>query len=203
MSGCGCGSEESENLERKTLITLLAINAFMFVTELILGWIAQSAGLVADSLDMLADASVYGVSLFVVGRGVLLQVKSAQISGVLQVLLGVGVLFEVIRRVIFGSEPQSLMILWVGFFALLANIYCLALIYKHREGGVHMRASWIFSANDVVANLGVIISGGLVALLGSRYPDLIIGAFISIVVIRGGFKILADGRATLAAETIK
>jgi len=102
--------------------------------------------------------------------------------------------------VIFGSEPQSLMILWVGFFALLANIYCLALIYKHREGGVHMRASWIFSANDVVANLGVIISGGLVALLGSRYPDLIIGAFISIVVIRGGFRILADARETLAAE---
>ena len=201
MSGCGCGSEDAELLERKTLFTLLSINAFMFVSELILGWIAQSAGLIADSLDMLADAAVYGVSLFVVGRGVVLQVKSARISGALQVVLGIGVLFEVIRRMIFGSEPQSLLIISLGFFALLANIYCLALIYKHREGGVHMRASWIFSTNDVVANVGIIISGGLVALLGSRYPDLIIGALISIVIVRGGFKILADAKETLVAET--
>lgn len=127
--------------------------------------------------------------------------KSAQISGALQVVLGISVLFEVIRRIIFGSEPQSLLIISVGFLALLANIYCLALIYKHREGGVHMRASWIFSTNDVIANVGIIISGGLVALLGSRYPDLIIGALISIVIVRGGFKILADAKETLAAET--
>ena len=47
--------------ERKTLWIVLWINALMFVVELTLGLWAQSTGLIADSLDMLADASVYGI----------------------------------------------------------------------------------------------------------------------------------------------
>lgn len=196
MSECGCGADQAETLERKTLIILLAINALMFVIELVLGWIAQSTGLIADSLDMFADAAVYGISLYAVGKGVLLQAKSAQISGFLQIILGVGVLFEVFRRLLYGSEPQSMLIMSVGVLALLANVICLLLVSKHKDSGVHMRASWIFSTNDVIANLGVIVSGVLVAVMGSRYPDLIIGTVISLVVIRGGMKILSDAKKT-------
>jgi cation diffusion facilitator family transporter len=199
MSDCGCGAEQADELERRTLIILLLINAFMFVTELVLGWIAQSTGLIADSLDMLADAAVYGISLYVVGKGALKQARSAQVSGTLQVILGFGVLFEVVRRVMLGSEPESSLIMAVGLVALLANVACLMLIARHRDGGVHMRASWIFSTNDVIANLGVIISGALVALLGSRYPDLIVGSVISLIVIRGGFAILKDAKQTREA----
>ncbi|WP_226667527.1 cation transporter [Microbulbifer aggregans] len=183
-------------MERKTLAILLAINASMFVAELILGWIAQSTGLIADSLDMLADAAVYGLSLYAVGKGGLKQAKAARISGYLQILLGAGVLFEVLRRLLFGSEPESTLIVIVGGIALLANIICLALISKHKKGGVHMQASWIFSTNDVIANLGVILSGILVSLIGNRYPDLIIGTLISIIVVRGGLKILKDANET-------
>jgi len=196
MSDCGCGAEQAESLERKTLLVLLAINAFMFVTEFVLGWFAQSTGLIADSLDMLADATVYGLSLYDVGKGITKQVNAARLSGYLQILLGVGVLFEVLRRVLFGSEPQSTLIMVVGAVALVANIVCLALISKHKNGGVHMRASWIFSTNDVIANIGVVVSGALVAVIGSRYPDLIVGTLISVVVIRGGLKILRDAKET-------
>lgn len=201
MSGCGCGAEEAESLEKKTLIILLSINAFMFVTELTLGWLAQSTGLIADSLDMLADAIVYGLSLYAIGKGVVKQAEAARVSGYLQIILGLGVLFEVIRRMVFGSEPQSTLIIVVGAVALLANIICLILISKHKDGGVHMRASWIFSTNDVIANLGVIISGVLVAVVGSRYPDLIVGTIISIVVIRGGVKILQDANQTQKSKS--
>ncbi|MGW8248787.1 MAG: cation transporter [Acidiferrobacterales bacterium] len=201
MSECGCGAEQSDTLEKKTLIALLSINAVMFVTELVLGWLAQSTGLIADSLDMFADAAVYGISLYAVGKGVIHQAKSAQISGFLQVLLGLGVLFEVARRLVFGSEPESMLIMMVGIIALLANIICLVLISKHKEGGVHMRASWIFSTNDVIANLGVIVSGVLVAVIGSRFPDLIVGTIISLIVIRGGIKILKDAKETRESVT--
>lgn len=194
MSSCGCGSEQAEKLERKTLTILLLINGFMFFAELIFGWFAQSTGLIADSLDMLADAAVYGLSLYAVGKGVLHQAKAAQVSGVLQIILGFGVLIEVLRRLLFGSEPQSLLIISVGCVALLANVFCLVLISKHKDGGVHMRASLIFSTNDVLANLGVILSGALVAFIGSRIPDLIIGTIISVIVIRGGLNILKDSK---------
>jgi Co/Zn/Cd efflux system component len=201
MSECGCGTEQADTLEKKTLIALLSINAVMFVTELVLGWLAQSTGLIADSLDMFADAAVYGISLYAVGKGVLYQAKSAQLSGFLQVLLGLGVLVEVLRRLVFGSEPQSTLIMTVGAIALLANIICLVLISKHKEGGVHMRASWIFSTNDVIANLGVILSGVLVAIIGNRFPDLIVGTIISLIVVWGGVKILKDAKETRESVT--
>ena len=194
MSGCDCGTAQAEQFERKTLITLLLINAVMFVTELAFGLLAQSTGLIADSLDMLADAAVYGIALYAVGRGLLLQTKAAEVSGYLQIILGTGVLLEVVRRVMFGSEPESMLIVSVGAAALVANLVCLGLISKHRNGGIHMRASWIFSTNDVIANLGVIVSGVLVAVLGSRIPDLIVGAVISAIVVRGGMQILKETR---------
>lgn len=196
MSGCGCESDGVADLERRTLRILLMINGFMFVGEFVAGWVADSTGLLADSLDMLADAFVYGIALYAVGKGSGAQVKAASVGGVLQLVLGIGILFEVIRRLIFGSEPVSPLMMGVGVIALVANLICLSLISRHRHGGVHMRASWIFSANDVIANAGVIISGGLVMLFENRLPDLLIGAVIATVVARGGVTILRDARAT-------
>ena len=97
---------------------------------------------------------------------------------------------EVVRRAIAGSEPESPLIIGMATVALVANVSCLRLISKHRHGGAHMRASAIFSANDVLANVGVIIAGGLVALTGSNYPDLAIGTVIALLVLRGATRIL-------------
>ena len=177
--------------EARTLKLLLAINAFMFVAEMFAGLIAQSTGLIGDSLDMFADAAVYGVALYAVGRGAQLQMNAARLAGLLQLLLAIGLLIEVGRRFVFGSEPQSLSMMVVAGIALLANVLCLLLIHRHREGGVHMRASWIFSANDVLINAGVIVAGALVAWSGSRYPDLLIGSLIGILVALGARRILA------------
>lgn len=177
--------------EAGTLRVLLGINAFMFVAELVSGLIAQSTGLIADSLDMFADAAVYGLALFAVGRVATAQMRAARVAGVLQLVLAVGVLIEVGRRFAFGSEPESLMMMTVAFIALIANVSCLLLISKHREGGVHMKASWIFSANDVLINIGVITAGALVAWTGSSYPDLIVGTVVGLIVLNGARRILA------------
>jgi len=192
MSDCGCEMEVCNALERKTLLRVLGINAFMFVFEMILGLLAQSTGLIADSLDMFADASVYAISLYAVGKSSELKAASAKLSGYAQILLALLVLADALRRFIFGSEPVSGFMMGVGAIALLANVTCLYLIAKHREGGVHMRASYIFSTNDVIANVGVILAGVLVWLLKSSYPDLVIGLVIAFVVLRGGFQILKE-----------
>ncbi len=201
MPDCHCECKDAANkLERRTLWTLLVINGVMFVAEAVAGWWGESTGLLADSLDMFADASVYGMALYAVGRSRRLQASAATASGVLQIALGLCALFEVVRRFLYGSEPGSTLMIAVGALALIANVTCLMLISKHRDGGVHMRASWIFSANDVIANLGVIISGILVMSLGSRLPDLIIGAVISAVVLRGGVQILREAREARMEE---
>lgn len=184
-------SKANESEESGTLWILLAINALMFLVEMTMGLIAQSAGLIADSLDMLADAAVYGLALYAVGHGIKMQVRAAHVAGILQLILAAGVLVEVGRRFLFGSDPQSLMMMAVASVALIANISCLLLIAKHREGGAHMKASWIFSANDVVINLGVILAGLLVAWTGTDYPDLIIGGIVGAIVLMGAKRILA------------
>lgn len=181
---------EQSSRQAGVLRWLLAINALMFAVELGSGWLAQSTGLIADSLDMFADAAVYGVALLAVGRSVARQVAAARFAGVLQLLLALGALAEVGRRFVYGSEPQSLSMMGIGLLALLANVACLWLISGHRDGGAHMRASWIFSANDVLANLGVIVAGALVAWSGSAWPDLLIGSVVGLLVLNGARRIL-------------
>lgn len=183
-------SLESNPGESRVLWQLLTINGLMFFAELSLGLFAESTGLIADSLDMFADAIVYGISLYAVGRAVSVQQSAARLSGYLQLALSLGALSEVVRRFFFGSEPLASYMMAVSIVALIANVTCLALISKHRQGGIHMKASWIFSTNDVIANMGVILAGVLVYFFRSPLPDLIIGLIISAVVLRGAIAIL-------------
>jgi Co/Zn/Cd efflux system component len=181
------GTDEAES---RTLGILLAINAVMFVVEMVAAWHAQSTGLLADSLDMLADATVYGVALYAVGRAAALKRRAAHLTGWLQVLLALGVLGEVLRRVLFGSAPEAPLMMGIALLALGANVVCLLLITRNRHYGIHMMAVFICSANDVIANAGVIAAGALVAWTGSNMPDLAIGAVIGLVVLFGGVRIL-------------
>lgn len=190
-----------EASEASTLKVLLAINSVMFIVESTVGWLAESAGLIADSLDMFADAAVYGVSLYVVGKAATMQARAARLSGYLQLFLAIGALFEVVRRFLWGSDPEPPFMIGVALLALIANVACLALIAKHREGAVHMRASWIFSTNDVIANIGVIVAGLLVLWTQSALPDLVIGTVIASVVLTGALRILRLARIRQAVDS--
>ncbi len=180
----------NEKAEAGVLKVLLAINAIMFLFEIAVGFIAQSTGLIADAMDMFADAGVYGVSLFAVGKALHSQRTAARLAGYTQMLLAGFALLEVGRRYFVGSDPESITMMWVSAVALIANVACLVLISSHRDGGVHMKASLIFSANDVLANLGVILAGVLVYFSGSSFPDLVIGLLIAVLVFRGSLSIL-------------
>jgi Co/Zn/Cd efflux system component len=166
----------------------------MFLVEAVAGWLGDSSGLIADSLDMLADASVYSIALYAVGRNTSVKRYAARASGWIQISLGLGVLIDAVRRFLFGSEPISTLMMSIGFAALVANVTCLLILSRHRKGGVHMRASWIFSTNDVLANCGVILSGALVWYFGHRSPDLIVGTIVSVLVVHGGLRILEESK---------
>ena len=182
--------------ERHTLLKLLAINAVMFVVELAAGWVAQSSGLIADSLDMLADAFVYTVALLAVGSTTRRKTHAAVASGVIQLTLAAGLALEIARRAVSGSEPMSALMITISALALVANAACVVLLRKHRHGEIHMRASWIFSTTDVQVNAGVIAAGLLVMLTGSAWPDLVIGAAVCTLVIRGGLRILKQAQVS-------
>ncbi|TPE44513.1 cation transporter [Pontibacter mangrovi] len=178
--------------ERKLLWIVLLINFGFFVLEMITGFLSKSMGLVADALDMLADAFVYGMALFAVG-GVASRKKSiARISGYLQLGLAILGFAEVIRRFLgFEATPVFQTMIIVSFLALLGNAASLYVLQKSKSKEAHMQASVIFTSNDVIANIGVILAGVLVYFTGSNIPDLVIGALVFLLVARGAFRILS------------
>jgi len=155
------------------------------------GLISKSMGLVADSLDMLADAFVYGISLFAVGGTLIRKKRIAKVAGYFQITLAVIGFIEVIRR-FFGVEkmPDFSTMIIVSILALIANGICLYLLQKSKSKEAHMQASMIFTSNDVVINLGVITAGVLVNWLDSSKPDLIIGTIVFVIVVQGAIRIL-------------
>jgi len=194
MSDCGCEIEVESAAQSRVLWILLAINFVMFVAEFAAGVLADSVALLADSLDMLADAAVYSVSLYAVSRTARAKNFAAKSSGFLQVGLGAVALMEALRRSFSGPEPDPTFMIFVSVVSLIANVTCLRLIARHREGGVHMRASFIFSQNDVIANSAVIVGGILVALTGWHQWDIIVGSGIGLLVMSGGRRILKETR---------
>ncbi|MEO0339642.1 MAG: cation transporter [Bacteroidota bacterium] len=182
--------------QRELLWTVLAINFAFFLIEMTTGILSRSMGLVADSLDMLADAFVYGISLFAVGGTLLRKKRIATLAGYFQIALAVIGFIEVLRR-FFGVEklPDFSTMITVSIFALIANAICLYLLQQSKsKGEAHMKASMIFTSNDVIINLGVIIAGVLVNWLGSNKPDLIIGTIVFILVVQGAIRILKLGK---------
>ncbi|WP_372793196.1 cation transporter [Lutibacter sp.] len=183
--------EEHSN-QKKLLWTVLGINFAFFVIEMATGMISKSIGLVADSLDMLADSFVYGISLFAVGGTLIRKKRIAKLAGYFQIILAIIGFGEILRR-FFGDEkiPDFSTMIIVSIFALIANGICLYLMQKSKsKNEAHMKASMIFTSNDVIINLGVISAGVLVNWLNSGKPDLIIGAVVFALVIQGAFRIL-------------
>lgn len=184
-----------DSKQRKILWWVLGINFSFFVAEITAGWISSSMGLIADSLDMLADSFVYGLSLLAVGAAISKKKNVAKISGNFQMLLAALGLIEVIRR-FFSYEvmPVFQTMIVISFLALIANSISLWLIQRTESNEAHMQASVIFTSNDIIINAGVIVAGVLVYFTESKYPDLIVGMLIFGIVIQGAYRILKLSR---------
>src|SRR4030095_11334142 len=169
----------------------------MFAVEGGAGLLAHSTSLLADALDMLGDALVYGVSLFVLARSVRWQAGAALAKGGFMLAFGlVGVAeaaYKVFHPVMPGVETMGI----VGAIALAANIVCFSLLYRHRADNLNMSSTWLCSRNDVIANVGVLIAAGAAYLLASRWPDIIVGCIIAALFLRSAFSGLRDASRAL------
>lgn len=202
MTECGCEVPDVKtDEERRVLRIALGLNAAMAVIGGFAAWIAQSTGLLADALDMLSDATAYAIALMAIGRSALFKIRAATLSGGILLVLGVGVLVEVGRRLIYGAEPVSEWMIATATLSLVVNLVVMRMLAPLRSGEVHLRATWLFTRADVVANLGVILAGILVLWLAVPYPDFIIGALIGLYVIKEAIEILRDARSETNNET--
>ena len=185
--------------QRRVLQLVLALNAAMFVVELGAGIRGHSTSLVADSVDMLGDAIVYGASLVALGRGVLWQARVALAKGLIMAAFGIGVLAEVGAKLSRGLMPAADVMGSIGLLALAANAVCLALLWRHRADDLNMRSAFVCSLNDVAGNAGVLLASAGVGLLGSVWPDIAVGLLIAGMFGASAVGVIARARRQLAA----
>ena len=185
------GTVHQHSDQSSALKSVLAINAGLFLIESIAGYIAGSIGLFADSLDMLADAIVYGLSLLVISGSRVMKSRIAMMSGIMQLCLGVFGLIECIQRTFFESEvPEYATMILISCIAMAGNFYSMRILQQQQSDEPHMQASMIFTSTDILVNAGVIIAGIFTLSLDSKFPDLIIGIIVFAFVLRGAFRIL-------------
>lgn len=197
----GCKTTVDSVAQRRILIIALGLNATMFVVGLTAGLVAQSTGLIADSLDMLADAAAYSIALSAVNRGALFKARAASVSGGVLLALGIGVWLDAVRRGVLGSSPESGIMMSVASISLVVNATVLYLLGRYRDREVHLRATWIFTRVDVIANLAVILSGLTILLTGFRFIDLIVGSAIGLYIVKEALEILREAREAGAGDS--
>ena len=176
--------------ERVRLVVAMAANILMFVVGLV-GWrLARSTALLADAFDMLADATGYAVAFWAVGGQLARQRVAAGWSSVLLIALGIGVLAEVVHRWFVPEQPEGWWIAGFACLSLLVNGAVLLTLNRYRRSAqLHLRAAWVDTRADVLVNAGVLLSGVLVALLGTRLIDLAVGALVALFVIHEGWEL--------------
>lgn len=185
MSGCcedkACDLAQLRGAQARTLKIVLAINAWMFFLEFGAGIVATSTALMADSLDMLGDAMVYGVTLYVINRSERARSGAALFKAFAMLAFGLFVLAEVAYKILFPALPAAPAMGAIGLLALAANSVCLWLLMRHRSDDLNMRSVWLCSRNDIVANIGVIAAAGAVWFTVSPWPDIAIGLLIAML----------------------
>lgn len=202
---CSSKSAELEQLarradQRRVLLVVLLINAVMFVAEFGAGLVAGSAALMADAADMLGDALVYGISLFALSRSHRWKAGAATFKGVFILLLGASIIVNVLVKVSSGVPPSSTLMLVFGGAALMANLVCLALLWRFRGQDVNMASTFECSRNDVVSNVGVLLAAAAVAAFSSPWPDILIGSAMAVIILRSALRVLGSAVPQLRSE---
>jgi len=192
-----CAIDRLRERQTATLRLVLLVNAAMFVVELVSGLLAGSVALLADSLDMLGDALVYGFSLYVVARGPLWKARAAVVKAAVMGLFGVFVLGQLVYRLLFPAIPAVETMGSVGALALVANGVCFAMLWRHRAEDINMKSVWLCSRNDLIANVSVLLAALAVWMTHSPWPDIVVGALICAVFLRSACLVAREARAEL------
>lgn len=206
MGDC-CNDKASEiealrDRQSSTLKIVLGINAVMFFVELTAGLLAGSVSLIADSLDMLGDALVYGFSIYVVARGARMKAKAALLKGSIMAAFGLFVFGQAMYKMIIPHVPVFETIGLIGLLALSANSLCLVLLWRHRTDDINMSSVWLCSRNDIIANVSVLCAAVGVWLTSSGWPDILVGVGLSGLFLRSAVFVLRGANTELRTTNV-
>ncbi len=185
---------------RRTLRIALAVNATLFVAEIVAGVAAGSASLQADALDFFGDSANYAISLGVAGMALAWRARAALVKGGTLIVFALWVLGCTAWHTFHSTLPQAEMMGAVGIAALVANGGVALMLYRFRTGDANMRSVWICSRNDAIGNCAVLFAAMGVFGTGTGWPDVIVAAIMGGLGLWGGWQIVGQARGELRSE---
>ncbi|GGE43714.1 hypothetical protein GCM10011367_18030 [Marinicauda pacifica] len=200
MSGCGCDPavfDGQSRAYRRALMAVIAINAAMFLVEGVSGFAAGSQALKADALDFAGDAATYAISLAVIGMAVTIRASASLIKALSLGVLALAIVASSIARLFSDGTPQAEIMGLVGLLALAANLVSVLILLRWKDGDSNVRSVWLCSRNDSIGNVAVMGAGGLVALTGSVWPDLLVAFALAGLFLRSGAAIAVQALGEL------
>lgn len=201
-----CGSNvKFEGLSadyKRRLWLVIAINAAMFVVEMGAGALAGSQALQADALDFAADATTYGISLAVIGASVRTRSTAAIAKAASLTLMGLWVLGSTAWQVLVVGVPRADVMGVVGIMALAANVASVLILMRYKDGDANVRSVWLCSRNDAIGNVAVMLAAVAVWATATKWPDLIVAAFMAGLFLYSSARILQQSLAEMRGERI-
>lgn len=182
---------------RRALWIVVLLNAGYGIAEMVGGFLADSQALKADALDFLGDGSITLLGLLAIGWSLKWRARSAFIQGLFLGAMGIAVLVSTAYRVLVLHTPEAELMGILGFIALVINIVAVIVLLPHRSGDANVRSVWLFSRNDALGNLAVVIAAGFVFWTGTAWPDLIAAAVIASLFLQSSWSIIKDARKDL------
>jgi Co/Zn/Cd efflux system component len=195
-SSCCGGRARFEGLDpryKRSLWLVIAINATMFVVELVAGAIAGSQALQADALDFLGDTLTYGISLAVIGMSLRVRATAALAKGASLTLMGGWVFGATAYHVLVLGVPRAEVMGLVGGLALAANLGSVLLLLPYKNGDANVRSVWLCSRNDAVGNVAVMVAAAGVWQTATAWPDLIVASIMAGLFLWSSSQILQQG----------
>lgn len=194
FGGCGCTGDsaraEKDPAYRRALWIVVLLNLGFGALEIVGGFIAHSQALKADALDFIGDGTITLVGLIALGWSAKARARIALAQGCFLLSLGLGVIALAFWRVFTATTPEADLMGGIGVAALIVNVASAFVLSRFREGDANVRAIWLFSRNDAVANVAVIIAAGLVAWTGKAWPDLAVAGVIALLFLHSAYEIV-------------
>ena len=102
-------------------------------------------------------------------------------------------------RVLVLNQPEAELMGLFGAIALAVNVAAVAVLLPHRTGDANVRAVWLFSRNDAIGNLAVVVTAGLVWWTGTPWPDPAVAVVIAGLFLQSAWSIVCDACGDLRA----
>ncbi|HVT55330.1 MAG TPA: cation transporter [Xanthobacteraceae bacterium] len=175
---------------KRRLWLVIAINASMFLMEIVAGAISGSQALQADALDFAADAATYGISLAVIGTSITVRARAALLKALSLTVMALWVLGSTAYHVLVLGIPRAEIMGAVGVLALAANLASVLILRRYKDGDANVRSVWLCSRNDAIGNIAVMFAALGVWSSATKWPDLLVAAIMAALFLSSSFQIL-------------